>query len=158
MFVNIFLKLYFDRHDHYGHEYKLKCDQCDFRCRTTDKLKKHLMIHTDERPFGCLQCTAKFRWEQKCTRFRNNELAILLQSSNDLFVHLKSLDKEVGTCSRKSSHHLWPWKCKCPVLGGGDISKRQCVASTCKLLHLPLQKFHSFGIYGFICFHYFHSL
>ena len=55
-----------DLYDHvlFGHfpdQYKLKCDQCDFKTTTTSKLKTHLMVHLNERPFECPDCDKSFR-------------------------------------------------------------------------------------------------
>ena len=46
---------------HFGDQYKLRCDQCDFRTTTSSKLKSHLMMHMDERPFKCQECDKGFR-------------------------------------------------------------------------------------------------
>ena len=52
---------------HFGDTYKLKCDQCDFKTTTSSKLKNHLMVHMDERPFKCTQCDKGFRNNSKLT-------------------------------------------------------------------------------------------
>ena len=52
---------------HFGDQYKLKCDQCDFKTTTSSKLKNHLMMHLDERPFKCRDCSKTFRTNSQLT-------------------------------------------------------------------------------------------
>ena len=52
---------------HYGDQYKLKCDQCEFKTTTSSKLKNHLMMHLDERPFKCRDCEKTFRTNSQLT-------------------------------------------------------------------------------------------
>ena len=56
---------------HFGVEYKLKCDQCEFRTTVTSKLKIHLMTHADERPSQCGQCSKSFRSNSKLAEHVN---------------------------------------------------------------------------------------
>ena len=41
-----------------------KCDDCDYRTVTKDRLKRHMMKHTGERPYKCDQCkySAARKW------------------------------------------------------------------------------------------------
>ena len=50
-------------YEHYGSKYKLKCDFCPFRAISSSRLKDHLMLHADERPFTCSTCNHGFRLE-----------------------------------------------------------------------------------------------
>lgn len=52
---------------HFGEQYKLKCDQCNFKTTTSSKLKNHLMMHLDERPFKCQDCDKTFRTKSQLT-------------------------------------------------------------------------------------------
>ena len=52
---------------HFADQYKLKCDQCNFTTTTSSKLKNHLMMHLDERPFKCRDCEKTFRTNSQLT-------------------------------------------------------------------------------------------
>jgi len=60
---NIETKIFYDHvlYEHFGEQYKLNCDQCDFKATSTSKLKNHIMLHIDERPFKCSHCDKSFR-------------------------------------------------------------------------------------------------
>lgn len=43
---------------HQDAEYK--CDQCNMKYRTKNRLKRHYRVHTNDRPFNCDRCEKKF--------------------------------------------------------------------------------------------------
>jgi len=67
-------------YDHYGDQYKLKCDQCEFKATSTSKLKNHIMLHIDERPVECPHCDKSFRNNPQLTEHVN-----ILHSKNQPF-------------------------------------------------------------------------
>ncbi|ETN65275.1 hypothetical protein AND_002960 [Anopheles darlingi] len=42
------------RHEDTGKKYK--CDQCDFASRIPGHLKRHLLVHSGQKPFSCPHC------------------------------------------------------------------------------------------------------
>ena len=32
------------------------CNQCSYACKKPSKLKRHILVHSGERPFACIQC------------------------------------------------------------------------------------------------------
>ena len=86
---------------HFSDQYKLKCDQCDFRTTTTSKLKTHLMVHLDERPFKCPDCDKSFRNKVQFSEHSNNvhkqeqkhscsECCVSFSTSSQLSKHQKA--------------------------------------------------------------------
>jgi len=71
--------------DHFPEQYKLKCDQCDFKTTTSSKLKNHLMMHFDERPFQCKQCNKSFRKKSQLTEHTNSIHSVEKSNSNNQY-------------------------------------------------------------------------
>lgn len=79
---NIESKSFYDHvlYEHFGEQYRLKCDQCDFKATSSSKLKNHIMLHIDERPIKCNHCEKSFRNNPQL-----NEHVKLLHSKTQLF-------------------------------------------------------------------------
>ncbi|XP_052864120.1 zinc finger protein 184 [Anopheles cruzii] len=51
-------KTFANRHAlrHEDTDKKYKCDQCEFACRLPGSLKRHLLVHSGQKPFSCPHC------------------------------------------------------------------------------------------------------
>ena len=105
--------------------YEHKCNFCDAVFAFPSDLKRHEMVHTDERPFKCDFCEKSFRRKNECSSHMKN-------------VHIKKNRPECETCGKsfaslsslkkhKISHiFVKPFTCDyCPKGFGSNYSLRR---------------------------------
>ncbi|KAJ8928641.1 hypothetical protein NQ314_018734 [Rhamnusium bicolor] len=71
-----------------------KCDQCDRVCSTKKLLKKHLLIHTQERKFSCETCGKLFRHRYEVTAHKksHNKPTFQCDICSKMFIHKSHLN------------------------------------------------------------------
>ena len=76
------------------------CTICGMTLRDRNKLKEHMIVHSDERPFQCEQCEMTFKSNQRLKRHK------IKHDENRRVYHCDVCDAVLGSRSSLRSHQL----------------------------------------------------
>ena len=126
---------------HSDNSYKHICSVCKKAFRTPGKLKKHMLIHTGERPYTCNDCGGQFR---TCTLLKSH-MRVHIKERNygpcnicgKMFSDSTSLNSHVRTHSEERPFHCetcgkaFKLKITLKAHQVGHSSEKRFVCSTC---------------------------
>jgi len=144
---NIESKTFYEHvlYEHFGEQYKLNCDQCDFKATSTSKLKNHIMLHIDERPYKCLHCEKSFRnnpqllehvniLHSKTQPFSCIDCGLSFYSNAQLSKHTQAKhSNEIFSCQLCEKTFMSPQGLKTHVRNVHNKSQTKLICSSCGL-------------------------
>eukprot|EP00092_Neocalanus_flemingeri_P017907 GFUD01019373.1.p1 GENE.GFUD01019373.1~~GFUD01019373.1.p1 ORF type:complete len:658 (-),score=96.97 GFUD01019373.1:433-2406(-) len=144
---NIDSKSFYDHvlYGHFGEQYKLKCDQCDFKATSTTKLKNHIMLHIDERPLKCPHCEKSFRnnpqliehvtiLHSKNQPFSCTDCGLSFYSNAQLSKHTQTKhSNEIFSCQRCEKTFMSPQGLKSHDRNVHNKNQSKLICSSCGL-------------------------